>query len=719
MSAVTPPTDAPRPTAPGWTDRGVLTRLVVLVATWVVLVGFVGAVAAYLGAWHPLVALTVLLVCLALAWRLTAGLPGQVVGGAPALALVVGVLAVTVWTGATHSEQVLPRRDSASYLQATISLATEGRRPVPVDAATIGGPQTLETEGLTLASPAFYEIGSAAEPTVQPQFMPGPALWYSLPWWAGGATATFWAPAVAGGLALLAIGLLVARSVGAWWGTPAVLLVGACFPWLHTSRSTYSEPLAGLTLAAGFLVLTLVAGRGEAARAERASSDDPDAPADPEAKGSPLTPSLGRAAAVAGLLVGGTSIVRIDALRETMLLIPVAALLAARGRTWAAPMLRAAVGATLAGFAVAGLMSWRYLGEIGGSLVPLVALVVLMSLACWWLLGRARAGWALPGPVADRLPVALGIAVLGVGALLALRPLVMTVRQDPRDPGAMYVARMQAEQGLPVDGGRTYAEHSVEWLAWWVGPAALVVALLVLAVLAHRLGLAWTKGAASPLPAWGPALLVATGSTLLTLWRPGITPDHPWADRRLLIALPLVLVLVVAAAAWGLRSRGRVVGGALAAVVLAATVVPTALATWPHRAERIEAGQLDAVRTYCDALGEGDVVVAVDDWAVNQWPQVTRGMCGVPALATTGRLRDDPAQVRAAVAALDERVRARGGQVLLVAARGPHSLADLGVTDRTTLVDVMVEEDMRILEQRPDGTTPLRVAVWAGRPATP
>ena len=50
------------------------------------------------------------------------------------------------------------------------------------------------------------------------------------------------------------------------------------------------------------------------------------------------------------------------------------------------------------------------------------------------------------------------------------------------DPGAMYVARMQAELGLPIDGGRTYAEHSVDWLAWWVGPAALVLApaLLVL-----------------------------------------------------------------------------------------------------------------------------------------------------------------------------------------------------------------------------------------------
>ena len=163
--------------------------------------------------------------------------------------------------------------------------------------------------------------------------------------------------------------------------------------------------------------------------------------------------------------------------------------------------------------------------------MPLVGLVVLMSGASWWLLRRARAGMSLPSGVARRLPDLLAGAVLVVGVLLPLRPLVMTTRQDPMDPGAMYVARMQAELGLPIDGGRTYAEHSVDWLAWWVGPAALALALLALAVLFRRLGTWWTRG--GDLPVWGAALVVTTGSTLLTLVRPGITPDHPWADRRL------------------------------------------------------------------------------------------------------------------------------------------------------------------------------------------
>ena len=684
----------------------VLERLVVAAALWVVLLGFLGAVFAWLGAWIPVVGWTTAAVSAALAFRVSRSLPrpvGRGLGPLPAGLLVVGVLAITVWTGVTHSEQILPRRDSASYLQATIYLAETGSRPVDVSAESIGGPETLAEDGLTLEAPAFYEIGSPEDPQVQPQFMPGPAVTYSLPWWAGGAGATFWAPAIAGGLALLAVGLLVARTVGAAAAAPAALLVGICFPWLHTARSTYSEPLAALTLGAGFLALTLLVAAAEDRKEPTAVARRGDA--------------LHRAAFVAGALIGGTSIVRIDALRETMLVIPVAALLMARGRGWAKPLLTGAVVTTLAGFAVAGVMSWRYLGEIGASLVPLVGLVLAMSIVSWWLLRRSRAGWSLPDGLTARLPTVLAVGVVVFGVLLTLRPLVMTTRQDPNDPGAMYVARMQSELGLPIDGGRTYAEHSVDWLSWWVGPAALVIALLTLAVLTRTLGTWWAKG--GRVPAWGAAVFITTGSTVLTLVRPGITPDHPWADRRLLVALPLALVLAVAGAFWaGRHARGRWGVPAAAAVIvtlLAVTAIPTVLATWPHRSERVEQGSLDAAHTYCASLERGDVVLAVDDWAVNHWTQVTRGMCGVPAIATTGRLRDDPQQVLAAAQRLDERVSARGGRVLLVAHKNPETLQDLGATDVRTVLRTVVMEDPHVLTERPDELTPLRLTVWTGR----
>ena len=127
---------------------------------------------------------------------------------------------------------------------------------------------------------------------------------------------------------------------------------------------------------------------------------------------------------------------------------------------------------------------------------------------CGGAAGGCRRSWVAGCP-----NVAAGLVVV-VGLYLAGRPLWQVVRQDPNDPGSRYVAGMQARQGLPVDGGRTYAEQTVAWLSWYVGPVALVVALAVLAVLVRR---AVLSAESRRVDAWLPALLVASGSTLLTL----------------------------------------------------------------------------------------------------------------------------------------------------------------------------------------------------------
>ena len=376
-----------------------------------------------------------------------------------------------------------------------------------------------------------------------------------------------------------------------------------------------------------------------------------------------------RAGLLAGLLVGGTGLVRVDALREVVLLLPVLALGAAFGARWPRPVLLG-LGVSLLVSAVAAVgLSWQYLASIAGSLVPLLALGVLIGGVSWVVLVLWRRGWRLPSVVGRWLPnVAAGLVVV-VGLYLAGRPLWQVVRQDPNDPGSRYVAGMQARQGLPVDGGRTYAEQTVAWLSWYVGPVALVVALAVLAVLVRR---AVLSAESRRVDAWLPALLVASGSTLLTLARPGITPDHPWADRRLLIALPLVVALVMTGLAWVVRRTRAAdrawVGVVAAGVVAASLVVPAVVATWPHRAGGVERGSLAAVQSVCDALAPGDVVMAVDSRAANEWPQVVRGTCGVPALSTTAGLRSDPTKLASTVATVSQEVGSRGGRLVLLAA---------------------------------------------------
>ena len=687
----TPRMGALRGGAPGGDLGPAVQAVVVGVGLWVISLSLLATLLGSVGLWRPWLVLPLaalgLVSCVALALRLPApSLPGW-----SGLALVAVAVAAGAWTAATHSEQVLPRRDSGSYLQQGISLADTGRRVVPVDPRSVGGAPVLRTEGLVLSSPAFYQTGTASEPAVQPQFVIGPAAVWSLGRWLGGVPVMLVLPALIGAVGLLGIGTLTAATVGGRWAALAALATGVLFPVLHTARSTYSEPLALVTLTAGLTLLVAAARSGPGAR---------------------------WAALAAGLLVGGTAFVRIDGLRESILLVVVIALYAGQRRPWARHLAwGVGVSTVLAGVAALAL-SYRYLGDIAASLVPLVALgVALSALAAGALVAQER-GVRLPRRWARRLPgVLAGLTVL-TGLFLASRPLWQTVRQSAADPGARVVAGLQQRQGLPVDGGRTYAEQTVAWLAWWVGPVALVVALVVLAVLMHRSAARWVAG--EDLPVWVGPLLVAAGSSVATLWRPGITPDHPWAERRLLIVLPLVVVLVVAAAAWvvreGLARRLHPVGVGLAAgAVVAALVVPAAVATAPHVGERVEAGELAAVERVCAALGPKDVALMVDSRAANEWPQVVRGQCGRAAVSTTAALRRSVPDFVAAAQVLEQRVRAGGGRVVLLAAEAPESIGVLGAlspSELRTAVDTTVLEDARTLERRPDHLVELPVTVW-------
>jgi hypothetical protein len=310
--------------------------------------------------------------------------------------------------------------------------------------------------------------------------------------------------------------------------------------------------------------------------------------------------------------------------------------------------------------------------------------------------------------------------VLAAGVVLATRPWWLVVRQSPNDPGSRVVAGLQRLQGLPMDAGRTYAEHTVAWVAWYTGPLALGLAWLVLAGLAGALTRSWRDG--EPLPAWSGPYVVGLGSTVLTLWRPGITPDHPWADRRLVpVVLPTLVIAGCAGVAWAVRAaRARApaghrrVAGAVAAVFgVLALVVPAAVATAPVATARTELGELAAVRQVCAALRPGDVVVSVDARARNEWPQLIRGVCNHPAASFRGTPGGTPAPE--VVQRVAQRIRSAGGRPVLLAANGAASLTDLGLTP-VQVTRLRTTEDQRPLTRRPDGVDPLDVDVWLAVP---
>lgn len=688
------PGDLPLLRGEAWSGV-LLTRVVVGGALWLVSGSAAAAVLALLGAWHPWVAVPTLAVLAVLSLWGSAGVRPQPLPVWSAVALVALSLGTVLWIGLTHSEQVLPRRDSGSYLQSAVELASGHARPIQVPADSVGGPDVLRIPGVTLGSPAFYATGSAQTPTVQPQFPVGPSAWYSVAWWVGGATVTFWAPALLFGLSVLGIGLLGGLLAGARWGPLAALATALVFPLVHVARSTYSEPLALPVLAAALVAVTM------AARAARVADVGP----------------ARSAAVVAGLLMGGAVLIRVDALREAVLIAPVTVLAMVQRQVHGRLLAAVTAASALVAFGLTALTSDRYLGSIAGSLLPLVALGVVVCASGAVVVVAERRGRRMPALAQAWLPRVLAAAMVLGGLLLASRPLWQSVHQSAADPGSHVVAALQAAQGLRVDGGRTYAEQSVVWMSWWVGPAALVIALVAAAVLAHRAASLWVEG--RELPAWAGAAVVGVGSTLLTLYRPGITPDHPWADRRLVIALPTVVLLVVATAAvisrWSTRRLPYAAMAAGSALVSAALVVPAAWATWPHATERVEAGELAAVDTVCRQFRPGDVALMADSRAVNEWPEVLRGYCGVPALATTYALRTDPVKFGAAVEQISRDVQVRGGRLVLVAADSTQSLSRLGLRTAVVGVNTTVREDARLLERRPDQLVPLPVTVWLGR----
>jgi hypothetical protein len=697
MSRSLPIADEDLPSSPLERAGGRWLQTIVLgAATWIVAMSLLAVLLAGLGAWFPWLVLPLALVVAAASGWWAHGIPARSLPVWTAALLVVVSVGAGIWTATTHSEQVLPRRDSASYLQAAISMAQTHHRVVSVDPASVGGPDVLAIEGITLASPAFYEVGSDADPAIQPQFVIGPGAIYSLGVWLGGPAGALLLPALLSALGILGLGLLTARIGAPRWSPLAAAGVALLFPVLHTARATYSEPLAMVTLGGGLLALVIAHRQG--ARGE-----------------------VGRAALLAGVLIGGTAFVRIDGLRETILLIPVAALALAQGQKWPrTTLVGAGISTLLAGLAALWLSN-QYLGTIAASLVPLVGLGVLMGLLTAGLLWWQRRGGAVPQAVSRFLPngVAVGVPVLGL--FLASRPLWQTVRQSPDDPGSRVVAGLQLRQGLKVDGGRTYAEQTVAWLSWWVGIPALVIALAALAWAVRGVATKWTAG--ESLPAWTGPLLVGAGSTVFTLWRPGITPDHPWAERRLVIVLPFVVLLCIAAAAYAVRhlSRRAPVAVAIGAGValVAATTIPTAFATWPHRSERVEAGALELVTNFCGSLDENDVVMAVDSRAANEWPQVVRGQCGRPVLSTMSGLQQDPAALAAAVEKVRAPVALDGKRLVLLAATGPATLDALPTLGVRQFSEVFVAEDARLLERRPDGLVPLSLELWTATAAVP
>ncbi|MGD0604137.1 MAG: hypothetical protein ABSA53_11125 [Streptosporangiaceae bacterium] len=622
--------------------------------------------------------------------------PWWAVAGTVAVAVV-----FAVWQIAERTEQIL---------------AHHGSLPIPDSVAAFGGSHP----GLSFASVNYYPVGAG----IVPQFMTGmPVVLAGVIWLAGVPGALVVTPLI-GGCAVLSFGGLAGRLAGPRWAPAAAAVLAVSLPEQYTSRSTFSEPLAqvllfgGLCLLADALVVTR-ARHGDAAARGWLAQDKV-------------------LAALGGLALGLSIVVRLDGLSDLLPAVPFAGVLLAARRRPAVPFAVALVIGVGYGLADGYLLSRPYLNLEAPSLRPLAlitAVVVVLTAAAVAVSGSGQARAKLAGwrkkRVVRWLPAAAAALTVLIFAGFAVRPLVQTVAGETDPTSIAYVAELQKLAGLPIDGRQQYYQDSLYWVIWYLGLPAVLLGAFGLAVLARRglHALVTWQDPAKALRVWALPGMVALWVVVTVLSRPAVSPDQPWASRRLVpFVLPGLILGAIWASVW-LKDRAARRGGSRATAAVAASccvasmIIPATLTNLDIGVSktaggvevgvhgmafrRIGAGELAAVDKLCAAIGPGSSVVILDQLTADRFAQLVRGMCGAPAAVLT---TVTPATVSAVVTGVEQT-----GRHPVLLAENSAELASYGGTPRA-VVNLLTTQEAHNLTSPPTRTWLIHYTVWMSEP---
>jgi hypothetical protein len=651
-----------------------------------------------------------------------------------AVAATVGVAVVFAgWQIWMRTQQIIYQRDPATYLQVGYWIAHHGSLPIPQSLAAFGGSHP----GLSFASMNYYPRGTG----IAPQFMTGFPVVVAGAVWLGGIPAALVLTPLIGGCAILSFGGLAGRLIGPRWAPAAAAILALSLPEIYTSRSTFSEPLAQVLLFGGLSLLAdalladiLPAHVGSPCRDGRPAVHTWVAAVPPF-----VTPG------VAGLTLGLTVFVRLDALSDMVPVIPFLGILLAARRRQAIPFglgLLAGVGyGLLDGYQ----LSRPYLDLEAPSLHPLalitVAVVLLTVAGVAVAVNPGLRGWLTSGRlngltnVARRwVPEAAVVVTLLVFIAFAVRPLVQTVAGETDPLSIAYVAELQKLAHLPVDGRQQYYQDSLYWVIWYIGVPTVLLGAVGLAIVARQ-GLRALRTGRDPegtARIWALPLMMALWVIVTVLWRPAVSPDQPWASRRLVpFVLPGVILGAIWVSAW-LKTRatrlgtGRVTSGAAVTCCVAALVIPTAWTTFgvslsPRPTahgmafKRIGRGELTAVRRLCADIGSDASVVILDQLTADRFAQVTRGVCDTPTavLANPG-LQGGGNLSAQAVAAVVSGIQQAGRRPVLLA-QSEAELARYGGAPRE-VVNLLTTQEAHLLTTPPARTWGIHYTVWMSEP---
>jgi hypothetical protein len=641
---------------------------------------------------------------------------------APASVLMIA-LGFFAFQAAYHSQFIIITRDPGAYLQFATWIAGHGSLPIQTTPGAFGGAKGIGYQGF-----AMYQAGN----TVIPQFMAGLPIALAAGFWLGGINAALLLAPFFGAVAVVVFGGLAARLVGAGWAPLAALVIAVSEPLMFTSRSTYSEPLALILFAGGLSLVidSLRTGPGTATTACATGAAASGSSSGRRAR-VPRWDGARLLALLAGLALGSSLLVRIDSPADALPVIPYLGLLLVRRQRQATPMIIGLAVGWAWGWYDAIFLSFPYVFQTNrASSVPMVEIIgtvlVVTAVGYWWLRRRLRAAGTLPRPgehwlLPGWLPTLLVALPFTVLAGFSLRSHVQ--------PG---YARAH------------FIQLALHWVYWYLGGPAIALAAVGAAVLSYGcLRGRW--------PSWALPLMTFCWGVVLFLSRPGITPDQPWASRRLVpVVLPGFIVLAVWAVAWvhGKIRRGEVPGasrvallgprpgagntgagnGAWSRRLTAAGVasacavlllVPGALGARGTALKRTYTSQVAAVYGLCARVPGDASVLIVDGPMADRWAETVRGMCDVPV----ARFRDNahpsryPEAPTALVTGAIASIERTGRRPVLLAASRKELAPFAGTGTITHAVNVTATQDGRYLLSKPDDIAPETLTAWMWEPS--
>ncbi len=633
------------------------------------MLSIVVSVAVLVEVFRPLVVVPLTLVLVAVTWKVVPSslepTRRAVAGTLTALGIVVAWFVVNVPFAARF---VVVTRDPGFLTLEAFWLSRNESPDLPL---TNSSDLLATIEGVKVAS-AAYSVNGDVLNVQGAKLLPGIL---AVGGWVGGDVGVLIGNLIVGGVALLAVYSFARRLVGPLWGLVPLFVLAASVPFAAFTRAAYTEPL---TVALGFAGLTM-AWSAVSARS--------------------LVQYAG-----AGALIGATALARVDGAAQVI------GLVAALGTASACallpmvrrPLARGLVAASAAALILVGLgfldlavHSPNYLSNLSGQ-VTMVARALAFTLVGAAVLNVPRVWSPLARVVfRSRRGLAWGAAsvVVLLAVVLASRPLWMENHHTPAgSPYAQFLEEIQALEGLPLDGSRSYDEMSVNWLTWYFGPPMVILAFSGLAIATYR-----------AIRRRDPRFLVFVGvvaaPSALYLWRVSITPDQVWAMRRFLpVTIPgfLVAATLAIVVLWGLAQHwARAV-----AVLGTVTVVVWPLVTWGNLFTVVEQdGRYGEARAVCDAVGGRPIAVVGSPLP---YEATLLSICGTDAVAVASGAPETLARVR----------DAWGGQVSVVAFRG-DALPWAGTVPpplRTTTETTWE----RTLERLPDDALTSQSQVWVG-----